>query len=220
MRPFRVYLVALTCATLLLAGLELAPRLPLRQEPGLARLPVLLADIPALPQRARVLGYDRAEFSLGWDRDGACTVREATLLTQLSDASLDPVECEVTGGGWTDPYTGTTQAFDPVEQPVEIDHVLPLSAAWDLGAHSWDPATRRAFANDPVNLLVTSREANRDKSDQLPASWLPPDPGAHCWYSRRVAFVAVRYELPLPQTDLRTMRRTCRMDDWLSGWLG
>lgn len=214
MRPFRVYLTALVCATLLLAGIELAPRLAPREEPGLPRLAVLLDEVPAVPQRARVLGYERAAFGAGWAPVGACTVREHILLTQLTDTAVnaDGDGCTVPTGHGSDPYTGEEIILGPAATPVEIDHILPLSAAWDLGAHAWDPGTRLAFANDPLNLVVTSRESNRDKSDHLPADWLPPDPAARCWYARRLALVAQRYALPLPQEDVSVMRATCRLN--------
>ena len=56
-------------------------------------------------------------------------------------------------GTVTDPYTG-----NPLELTgeVEIDHVFPLSAAWDLGAHGWEPGRREAFANDPRNRRLAS----------------------------------------------------------------
>ncbi|AGF72184.1 HNH endonuclease family protein [Corynebacterium halotolerans] len=217
MRPFRVYLTALVCATILVAGLEVAPHLAPREEPGLPRLPVLLADIRPVPQRARVLGYERTEFGAGWATVGACTVREHILITQLADTAADTAGggCTVTTGRGRDPYTGEEIVLGPAATAVEIDHILPLSAAWDLGAHAWDPATRLAFANDPLNLLVTTREANRDKSDYLPAAWLPPDPAARCWYARRLALVAQRYALPLPREDLSAMRAACRLSGLL-----
>src|SRR5699024_12715058 len=59
---------------------------------------------------------------------------------------------------------------------IEVDHIFPLSAAWDHGAYQWDDATRQQFANDPLNLVATSRELNQSKSDSLPEEWLPPHP--------------------------------------------
>ncbi len=229
MRPFRLYLVALTCATVLVAGVELAPHRAPRTEDGLPRLSVLLAEVDMVPQRTRVLGYERSEFGAGWAPVPApagspteppttgCTVREHILLTQLADAAVSGDGCRVTAGHGTDPYTGEDIRAGPAAGPVEIDHLLPLSAAWDLGAHTWDSSTRLAFANDPVNLVVTSREANREKSDQLPAAWLPPDRGARCWYSRRLALVAAHYSLPLPREDVTVMRSSCRVGQLLGG---
>ena len=166
-------------------------------------------DIPPVtevPQRARVLGYDRTEFGAGWSPADACTVREAVLLSLIDAAVLTP-GCTVTGGTVTDPYTGTVLTADDA---LEIDHVLPLSAAWDLGAHAWPGARREQFANDPLNLLVVAAPVNRAKSDLLPSEWLPPDRGSRCAYAQRLGTVAVAYDLPLPAEDIAVMTRVCR----------
>lgn len=208
MRPFRVYLLLLVCATLLLA----APA-PRHDESGLPELGALLPHVAEVPQRPRVLGYDRSAFGPGWAPSGGCTVREAA----LSDAGGTLRACRVTAGTATDPYTGRLLRLDG---PVEIDHVLPLAAAWDLGAHGWDAGRREAFANDPRNLVVTSRSANREKSDQLPTDWQPPERGARCWYARRLALVAAAHGLPLPAGELRVMRKACRAGVPAPDWLG
>jgi hypothetical protein len=57
---------------------------------------------------------------------------------------------------------------------VQIDHIVPLALAWDLGARNWTVDMRVRFANDPANLLAVEGQANQDKGDQEPATWMPP----------------------------------------------
>ncbi|MDO5670601.1 MAG: HNH endonuclease family protein [Corynebacterium sp.] len=211
MRPFRIYLLLLSAATLLAAATAL-PRPPL-DEPDLPTLNALLPHVAEVPQRPRVLGYSRAEFGPGWAPAASCTVREKVLI----DAGATLSSCHVTAGTTRDPYTG--QALD-LREGVEIDHIFPLSAAWDLGAHRWSLERRVAFANDPRNLVVTSRSANQAKSDLLPAAWKPEDPRARCWYGRRLALVAAVYELPIPVADKVSVQAACRMDAVTRLWLG
>jgi hypothetical protein len=46
--------------------------------------------------------------------------------------------CVVVEGDLTDPYTAAVVHFTkPTAARVQIDHVLPLSAGWDLGAATW-----------------------------------------------------------------------------------
>lgn len=104
-----------------------------------------------------------------------------------------------------DPYTHRTV---PVSD-VEIDHIFPLSAAWDMGAAEWDMHTATQFANDPLNLVAVEGAANRDKSDQLPSAWMPPYRGHRCWYSERLAAIAVAYDLALTTADVARMKRSC-----------
>ncbi len=206
-----MYLLLLSLATLLAVATSF-PRPPLT-EPGLPDLETVLADVDTLPQRPRVLGYGRTEFGPGWAPAAGCTVREA----MLADAGATLHRCRVTAGVTRDPFTG--EELD-LRAGTEIDHLLPLAAAWDLGAHRWSAAQRQAFANDPLNLVATSRAANQRKSDLLPADWQPTDPRARCWYARRLAVVAATYDLPLPAADISSMRRTCRMDVVTRHWLG
>lgn len=184
-----------------MAGLTyLVPRLTPVQEDNLPRLSTLLAHVSSQPQRHRVLGYEREAFGPGWATVGACTTREAILVSYFNGQ-----DCQASGEA-TDLYTGRQMFADDVE----IDHVIPLSAAWDLGAHSWDLPARVRFANDPINLVATAGPVNQEKSDALPAEWLPPDPGARCWYARRVARVAVAYDIALPEADIEVMQSQCR----------
>lgn len=172
-----------------------------------------------VPQRQTVLGYDRQLFGGGWAPDGACDMRDSTMRAQmLTDTPHGNNNCTPRGRMY-DPYSNRSLDLDAGEK-VEVDHVLPLSAAWDLGAYNWDESTRRRFANDPRNLVATSRENNQDKSDQLPSEWMPPHRPARCWYARRLAAVADAYHLALPEPDIRAMNRACRWRISAPEWLG
>lgn len=206
----QIYVVVLLALTALAAVAYLAPLArPVAASDG-PTLAVTLEEVPVSPQRSRVLGYERVEFGSGWSQAGACSVRDHIMAAHFTAIAAD--ECEVHGTA-TDPYTGTPMAATDVE----IDHIFPLSAAWDLGAAQWTLAARQAFANDPINLVATSRAANQDKSDQLPAAWLPPDPSSRCWYVRRLAMVAASYRLALPMEDIGVMRRQCALRTLIDG---
>ena len=83
--------------------------------------------------------------------------------------------CVVAAGVLDDPYTGTRIVFRRGPGPdqsrrVQIDHVVPLALAWDLGAWRWPASERVAFANDETLVLVAvSGAANEAKSDAGPA---------------------------------------------------
>lgn len=162
-------------------------------------------DAPTTDHRITILGYTRDAFGSGWNRlPEGCSVRERAMAASYRAACTVPYrqwgEVEV-----TDPYT-----LKPLlAQNVEIDHLYPLSAAWDMGAHSWTAEKRNAFANDPHNLIVVDGAVNRSKSDALPAEWMPPARTQHCGYALQLAKVARRYELPVTRADLSTMRRAC-----------
>ncbi|MDO5076545.1 HNH endonuclease family protein [Corynebacterium sp.] len=194
---FGLFLIALTIIAVVASfGSAPGPSIPLAQS---------LPQIRVVAQRASVLGYQRTQFGPGWahHQDG-CTTRDLALIDALAGAQ----GCPVTAGTGLDPYSGerigVTSGAD-----IELDHVYPLRAAWDMGAYQWSAAQRVAFANDPNNLIVASKTQNQAKSDALPSEWMPPDPHAKCWYARRVAQVAASWGLPLVTDDISTMRRAC-----------
>lgn len=195
-------------------GRSLAPWCSPPELPHDAEIPALadsLSQVQLVDYRPEIPDYQRQHFGPGWAaRGGGCTTRQAVIAAQFSDVRAGPSNCRLVGGWGTDPYSG--EELSVAADAIEVDHIFPLSAAWDLGAGGWDGVSRAQFANDAVNLVATSREENRDKLDQLPSQWLPSDPSARCWYSRRVAFVAARWNLALPIDDARAMRRACRRD--------
>lgn len=151
------------------------------------------------------VAYDRArDFGAGWaDTDGnGCDTRADILHRDLRGATTgdgtDP--CLVFTGTLDDPYTGTTIAFDRSDPAaVQIDHVVPLHAAWVLGAWRWTPGRRLAFANDPRNLVAVDGTANQRKGNRLADRWRPPDRRVHCVYA--INTVAVHHVHRLPVTD-------------------
>lgn len=164
-------------------------------------------------------GYDRDEFGYAWmdTADGVPMARNGcdTRNDLLARDGQKPVfrsgsDCVVVEMTLHDPYTGRTIEWrkqDAAE--VQVDHVVPLSYSWQMGAARWDEAKRRRLANDPLNLLPVEGRANSAKSDSGPASWLPPSSPIRCSYAVRFAQVAEKYELPVTSADKRAMLTQC-----------
>lgn len=185
--------------------------------PPLERKDPALYEVASVPNRPEVPGYTRDAFGAAWSAppSGPCNTR--IWLIQQSLEAVDLEACALKSGEGKDPYSGRRIGINPADAPegarelerIEVDHVFPLSAAWDLGAHQWSAATRLKFANDPLNLVAVSRSQNQDKGDQLPSQWLPQRRNSRCWYVNRMAKVALAYDLPLPEADLKAMHRQC-----------
>lgn len=108
-------------------------------------------------------------------------------------------------------YTGTIIRFRKAQAAaVPVDHVYPLSLAWQRGARRWTTGKRTQHPNDPLNLLAVDRSNNSSKGNSGPADWLPPYRRIRCAYSVRIAQVARKYDLPITRPDKRAMRRECR----------
>jgi len=165
--------------------------------------------------RPREGGYDRERhFGPAWsvdvDRNG-CGTRDDILRRDLAKVQLRG-KCTVIAGVLADPYTGRSITFAKAEaNKVQIDHLVPLSAAWERGARDWPQAQRERFANDPLNLLATTGTANQSKGDRGPAQWLPRE-AYRCAYAVQWVRVSVAYKLvvtPPDKASLTTLLSRC-----------
>lgn len=185
----------------------------------------VLAGVSVVESRIRGEDYRRAAFGESWDDDNnapggrnGCDTRNDILNRDLDDKTyVSTKRCPqaVAGGTLRDPYTNATVAFvrgNRVGASVQIDHLVPLAFAWDMGARDWTDAMRARFANDPANLLAVAGGANQDKGDQPPGAWMPPNTAFWCQYA--VAFTAVvrGYGLPVDAASAQRLReatQTC-----------
>jgi hypothetical protein len=180
----------------------------------------VLAGITVVPLRPHRYDYRRPMFGDAWTDDNdaplghnGCDTRDDILNRDLVDKTYVSVKrCPdaVATGTLHDPYTNKTIAFQrgaKVGEAVQIDHIVPLSYAWDMGAADWPGAERLRFANDPANLLAVDGQANQDKGDSPPALWMPANTAFACQYA--VQFIAVLrgYSLPVDLTSTGVLRR-------------
>ncbi len=164
-------------------------------------------------------GYERDKFGYAWkdsvdgiplSRNG-CDTRNDLLARDGKDIALrSGSDCVVVAMTLKDPYTGSTIEWRKQQATkVQIDHVMPLSYDWQMGAARWNDAKRQRIANDPLNLIPVDGPTNGSKSDSGPASWLPPNKQIRCSYSLRFAQVSLKYELPVTAADKQMMLRQC-----------
>jgi len=90
---------------------------------------------------------------------------------------------------------------------VQIDHIVPVSDAWQKGAQQLPSQTRYNFYNDPLNLLAVDGPTNESKSDSDAASWLPPNKSFRCAYVSRQIAVKYKYHLWVTQAEHDAMAR-------------
>jgi Protein of unknown function (DUF1524) len=133
--------------------------------------------------------YRRAAFGEAWANGGPCDTRDKILnrdLTEVTHVSTKRCPDAVATGVLDDPYTGSVISFQrgaKTGEAVQIDHVVPLAYAWDMGAYAWTDAQRQRFANDPDELPVVQGKANEDTGDSPPGRWMPPNTARHSSWS-------------------------------------
>ncbi|MDT3345493.1 GmrSD restriction endonuclease domain-containing protein [Microbacterium aquilitoris] len=185
-----------------------APAEAVSPKPGTA-----LAALETLEVKGRApkTGYDRDEFGQRWkdiDRNG-CGQRDDVLARDLT-AVLKDGRCVVASGILDDPFTGERIAFERGQDTsalVQIDHVVPLSDAWQKGAQQLTAHQRETLGNDPLNLLAVDGASNAQKSDSDAATWLPKNTEFRCSYVARQVSVKVAYELWVTQAERDAMER-------------
>lgn len=181
------------------------------------RAAALLDEVPT-GELERGVAYDRAaDFGPAWadvDHNG-CDTRNDMLRRDLTHIAIreGTHDCVVIAGRYDEPYTGAIMTFSKARaSEIQIDHLVPLHAAWMLGAFRWSPELRLAYANDPIVLISSSGPANQEKGDRLADAWKPTNRSAWCTYAANTVVIHHKYVLPVTPSErsaLKRMLATC-----------
>lgn len=151
--------------------------------------------------------YDREEFGQRWadvDRTG-CDQRNESLALSMTEISYraGTHDCVVASGTFHDVYDGATWTFTKSQDGggVQIDHVVPLAHAWEMGAAAWTQEQRQTFANDLTNLQATAGTYNASKGSRTPLEWLPADTAYQCTYLQRWAQIKTTWNLAVTEPE-------------------
>jgi hypothetical protein len=185
---------------------------PAKAESIASGLSVIQAQITK--GRAAKTGYTRDQFGPAWadvDRNG-CDTRNDILKRDLTNEVFKEKTnaCTVLSGTLVDPFSGETINFVrgvATSSEVQIDHTVALSNAWQTGAFKLTADQRKAFANDPLNLLAVKGRLNSQKGDGDAATWLPPLKSYRCDYVSRQIAVKVKYKLWFTAPEKEAMIR-------------
>ncbi|GAA3214790.1 HNH endonuclease family protein [Nonomuraea helvata] len=185
-------------------GLEAQSTSPKTSKPDSASISDARKKLAKLSVKGRApkTGFDRDKFGPAWsdvDHNG-CDTRNDILKRDLVDEKFKSGthDCIVLSGTLHDPYSGKTISFkrgQDTSTDVQIDHLIPLSDAWQKGAQQWSADKRKQFANDPLNLMAVDGPLNGQKSDSDAASWLPPRKAYRCTYIARQIDVKAKYDV-------------------------
>lgn len=158
--------------------------------------------------------FNEIDWSVDHDFDGDCqnTRNEILVLTSLAEVRYtNPRNCEVRTGQWLDYLTGKTFT---VAAQLALDHIIPPVYAHNQGGDAWPPQKKLAFANDPLNLVLTDRSEQRRRRDRGPSRYLPTE-AYQCDYVRQWEAIAEKYDLRLDNRDrgrIRSVLEDCTDD--------
>ena len=110
------------------------------------------------------------------------------------------------GGHVYGPYTGRYFAS---RSQTDVEHIVAISEAHDSGLCAAEPATRRRFSGDLLNLTLAAPEVNRcgkgGKCGYDAGEWLPPRNG--CWFAGRVVAVKLKYGLTVDEREAAALEQ-------------
>lgn len=185
---------------------------------GKSKARAIIAKV-ATKGRGPKTGYSRDQFGYAWMDSvngvpyahNGCDTRNDLIRRDGDDVHYrSGSDCVVVSMTLHDPYTGQLIHWVKAKATtVQIDHVMPLSYDWQMGAARWTKSKREQIANDPLNLLPVDGPSNGSKSDSGPASWLPPSKQIRCSYAVRIAQVSLKYALPVTAPDKQAMLAQC-----------
>ena len=72
--------------------------------------------------------------------------------------------------------------FD-ADASLHVEHIVALKEAADSGLCLVDRDTKKAFARDIANQVISMPSLNRSKGAKDAAEWLPPDESAWAWFA-------------------------------------
>ena len=183
------------------------------QETGGGGAALTAAESLTVKGRAPKTGYSRERFGTAWaDTDSnACDTRDDILKRDLENVRFTSGKCKVSYGVLEpDPYSGKKVTYRRGASLVDIDHIVPLSDAWQKGAKYWDASKRIALANDPLNLIAVDSSTNRSKGDGDAATWLPPNKSYRCTYVAGQVAVKQKYQLWVTAAEKAAMEKILR----------
>jgi len=191
---------------------------PITSASDKSRARTLISKV-ATKGRGPKTGYSREQFGYAW-MDNApgvafahngCDTRDDLIKRDGTNVRYrSGSKCVISSMELYDPYTGRKIDWTKTHaSTVQIDHVMPLSYDWQMGAAHWSKDKREAIANDPLNLIPVDGPSNSAKGDSGPASWLPPSSVIRCSYAVRIAQVSLKYALPVTTADKQAMLTQC-----------
>jgi hypothetical protein len=168
------------------------------------KLSLLLLFLVSFATIAKNSKYNRKEWSHWADENKNCinTRNEILKSRSLVPVQMKPSGCAVLTGKWKDYYYAEVLTDS---KKIDIDHLIPLKHAYEVGGAVWPKEMKKQFANDPENLVITNRRYNRQKGAKTISEWLPVDPSYACKYYKDWMNVKKKYQLHIAEEEIKAI---------------
>lgn len=167
----------------------------------------------------------RAQFG-SWvrdRRDGQCFNTRARVLIAHSKTPVtlrNNNPCIVDKGQWQDPFDGETKEQ---ASELQVDHMVPLKHAYDMGSWRWSKPMRCMFANftsTPEHLLPVGFSENARKGARGPDEYLPTQQSHWCTYVKDWMRIKLVWGLPIKTSEAQAIikvirEQKCESKNWV-----
>ena len=171
---------------------------------GLSIVSVCLLAFPAFAETWKGLEV-RAEYT----EDDCPSYSSVSSDYQYSSDSDLVIEKSL--GGFYSPYDNIW--YDEATD-VDVEHMVARKEAHDSGLCKQSPEVRYAFANDLLNLTLSTPSVNRSKGARDAGEWLPEN--NKCWYVFTVIQVKKKYKMSVDSDERDAMQdvlESCTADE-------
>lgn len=145
--------------------------------------------------------YNRKDYNV-W-KNYKCNTRDLILIRDNYEKIYKGNICDNKEGKW---LLGYSNEFVTNSSLIDLDHIIPIKYAHDMGAYRWSKKNKQLFANDLDNLILSSKKENRTKQDNGPSQWMPKY--NRCEYSLRWKEISNKYNLTIKPEDLIVIENT------------
>jgi len=100
---------------------------------------------------------------------------------------------------------------------IDLDHLVPLKNAHISGGAYWTRQQKKDFANDPENLVITSKRYNRQKGPKGIDAWLPVHKEFACKYVSDWIKIKHKYALKFKENEIKniqTLKKSCSFKNY------
>lgn len=151
--------------------------------------------------------YIRSEWHHWNDLDKNCRNTRQEILLKRSEipVKFNKKGCTVVSGKWKDYYFPEIHTSS---KQVDIDHLIPLKHAHDMGGSLWSTSLKEKFANDPENLVITNKKYNRIKGAKRIDQWLPVHQDYACKYIADWIKIKKKYALSFTEIERKSIAQS------------
>lgn len=148
--------------------------------------------------------YHRSEWAHWSDEDKDCqnTRQEILIARSLVKVNMNKKGCTVISGRWSDYYYPEEHTS---AKTIDIDHLVPLKHAHEVGGANWSKELKERFANDSENLVITNKSYNRKKGAKTISEWLPIHRERACQYINDWIKIKTKYHLVVLPKEKETI---------------